>query len=52
MTHTSQPVPYLLFDSARDGAGGAYTEPATERVRTGRRAHVDGPAARAGVSPA
>ena len=28
MTHTSDPVPYLLFDSTRDGAGGEYTEPA------------------------
>jgi 2,3-bisphosphoglycerate-independent phosphoglycerate mutase len=25
-THTSVPVPYLLFDSERDGPGGAYTE--------------------------
>jgi 2,3-bisphosphoglycerate-independent phosphoglycerate mutase len=25
-THTSEPVPYLLFDSTRDGAGGEYTE--------------------------
>jgi 2,3-bisphosphoglycerate-independent phosphoglycerate mutase len=25
-THTSDPVPYLLFDSARDGPGGEYTE--------------------------
>jgi 2,3-bisphosphoglycerate-independent phosphoglycerate mutase len=25
-THTSEPVPYLLVDSARDGAGGTYTE--------------------------
>ncbi len=25
-THTSDPVPYLLFDSERDGPGGAYTE--------------------------
>lgn len=28
-THTSQSVPYLLFDSTRDGSGGEYTEPAT-----------------------
>ena len=28
MTHTSDPVPYLLFDSTVDGPGGAYTEPA------------------------
>lgn len=28
-THTSDSVPYLLFDSTRDGAGGVYTEPAT-----------------------
>lgn len=28
-THTSDPVPYLLVDSAIDGPGGAYTEPAT-----------------------
>jgi 2,3-bisphosphoglycerate-independent phosphoglycerate mutase len=26
MTHTSDPVPYLLFDSTRPAAGGAYTE--------------------------
>jgi 2,3-bisphosphoglycerate-independent phosphoglycerate mutase len=26
MTHTSDPVPYLLFDSTRPGAGGEYTE--------------------------
>jgi len=25
-THTSDPVPYLLFDSIRDAAGGEYTE--------------------------
>jgi 2,3-bisphosphoglycerate-independent phosphoglycerate mutase len=25
-THTADPVPYLLVDSARDGAGGVYTE--------------------------
>ena len=25
-THTSEPVPYLLFDSTRDGPGGEYTE--------------------------
>jgi 2,3-bisphosphoglycerate-independent phosphoglycerate mutase len=25
-THTSAPVPYLLFDSERPGAGGVYTE--------------------------
>jgi len=29
MTHSSDPVPYLLFDSAHAGAGGHYTEPAT-----------------------
>jgi 2,3-bisphosphoglycerate-independent phosphoglycerate mutase len=28
-THTSEPVPYLLFDSTRPGPGGTYTEPAT-----------------------
>jgi 2,3-bisphosphoglycerate-independent phosphoglycerate mutase len=28
-THTSQSVPYLLFDSETAGAGGSYTEPAT-----------------------
>ena len=27
-THTSDSVPYLLFDSTRDAAGGVYTEPA------------------------
>jgi 2,3-bisphosphoglycerate-independent phosphoglycerate mutase len=26
MTHTSDPVPYLLFDSTRPGAGGSYDE--------------------------
>lgn len=28
-THTSDSVPYLLFDSTVDAAGGVYTEPAT-----------------------
>jgi len=28
-THTMDPVPWLLVDSAVDGPGGAYTEPAT-----------------------
>ncbi|HJR24103.1 MAG TPA: 2,3-bisphosphoglycerate-independent phosphoglycerate mutase [Acidimicrobiales bacterium] len=28
-THTTDSVPYLLVDSAIDGPGGAYTEPAT-----------------------
>ena len=28
-THTTDPVPYLLVDSATDGPGGIYTEPAT-----------------------
>jgi 2,3-bisphosphoglycerate-independent phosphoglycerate mutase len=28
-THTAESVPYLLFDSTRDAAGGVYTEPAT-----------------------
>jgi 2,3-bisphosphoglycerate-independent phosphoglycerate mutase len=28
-THTSEPVPYMLFDSHVDGPGGRYTEPAT-----------------------
>jgi len=27
-THTDEPVPYLLFDSAADGPGGTYAEPA------------------------
>ncbi|HEY8216526.1 MAG TPA: cofactor-independent phosphoglycerate mutase [Acidimicrobiia bacterium] len=27
-THTSEPVPYLLYDSTVDGPGGRYTEPA------------------------
>jgi 2,3-bisphosphoglycerate-independent phosphoglycerate mutase len=26
-THTSEPVPYLLFDSTIDGPGGTYSEP-------------------------
>ena len=29
-THTTDSVPYLLVDSAIDGPGGTYTEPATE----------------------
>ena len=28
-THTTDSVPYLLVDSAVDGPGGTYTEPAT-----------------------
>ena len=28
-THTTDPVPYLLVDSERDGPGGTYSEPAT-----------------------
>ena len=28
-THTTDSVPYLLVDSATDGPGGIYTEPAT-----------------------
>jgi 2,3-bisphosphoglycerate-independent phosphoglycerate mutase len=28
-THTSDSVPYLLFDSSNDGPGGVYSEPAT-----------------------
>jgi 2,3-bisphosphoglycerate-independent phosphoglycerate mutase len=28
MTHTADPVPYLVYDSTRRGAGGAYTEAA------------------------
>jgi 2,3-bisphosphoglycerate-independent phosphoglycerate mutase len=28
MTHTAEPVPYLLFDSGAAGAGGTYAEPA------------------------
>ncbi|HTK17357.1 MAG TPA: 2,3-bisphosphoglycerate-independent phosphoglycerate mutase [Acidimicrobiia bacterium] len=28
-THTADSVPYLLFDSTRDAAGGVYSEPAT-----------------------
>jgi 2,3-bisphosphoglycerate-independent phosphoglycerate mutase len=31
MTHSADPVPYLLFDAAQDAAGGAYTEPATAK---------------------
>ena len=27
MTHTTEPVPYLLVDSAHDGPGGIYSEP-------------------------
>jgi 2,3-bisphosphoglycerate-independent phosphoglycerate mutase len=30
-THTSDPVPYFLFDSTHDGAGGEYTERAVAR---------------------
>jgi 2,3-bisphosphoglycerate-independent phosphoglycerate mutase len=29
MTHSAEPVPYLLFDTARDAPGGVYTEPGT-----------------------
>ncbi len=29
MTHSADPVPYLLFDAGRAAAGGTYTEPAT-----------------------
>ena len=29
-THTSDPVPYLLFDSTVDGPGGEYTEAGVE----------------------
>ncbi len=29
MTHSAEPVPFLLYDSASPGAGGTYTEPAT-----------------------
>lgn len=29
MTHSADSVPYLLFDSTQEGAGGHYTEPAT-----------------------
>ncbi len=28
-THTSEPVPYVMYDSERRGRGGVYTEPAT-----------------------
>ena len=28
-THTSEPVPYVMYDSERTGRGGVYTEPAT-----------------------
>ena len=30
-THSADPVPYLLYDSAHSGSGGCYTEPATAR---------------------
>jgi 2,3-bisphosphoglycerate-independent phosphoglycerate mutase len=32
-THTSDPVPYLLVDSAGDGPGGVYSEAATAACR-------------------
>ncbi|HET8618648.1 MAG TPA: 2,3-bisphosphoglycerate-independent phosphoglycerate mutase [Acidimicrobiales bacterium] len=32
-THTTDPVPYLLVDSAVDGPGGTYSEPATAGCR-------------------
>lgn len=32
-THTPDTVPYLLFDSRRDAAGGIYTEPGTAQCR-------------------
>jgi 2,3-bisphosphoglycerate-independent phosphoglycerate mutase len=28
-THTPEPVPFLLYDSTREGPGGVYSEPAT-----------------------
>ncbi len=31
-THTSSPVPYLLVDSAQDGPGGRYSEPAVANL--------------------
>ncbi len=40
-THTADPVPYLLVDSAVDGPGGTYTEAGVADVpaRAGPRAH-------------
>ncbi len=32
-THTADPVPYLLVDSATDGPGGVYTEPGVADAR-------------------
>lgn len=32
MTHTTDPVPYLLYDSTRDGPGGTYSEAAVANV--------------------
>jgi 2,3-bisphosphoglycerate-independent phosphoglycerate mutase len=29
MTHSAEPVPYLLYDTARDATGGVYSEPGT-----------------------
>ena len=39
-THTSDPVPYLFFDSTRPGAGGVYSEAATASCAAGPRARA------------
>ena len=41
-THTSDPVPYLLFDSEVETTGCAYTETATAGLPARRRASPDG----------
>ena len=41
-THTTDSVPYLLVDSATDGPGGVYTEPATAGCRAGARPRAHG----------
>ena len=42
-THTSAPVPYLLFDSEHPGPGGEYTERGVAGMHARRGASPDGP---------
>ena len=43
MTHTSDPVPYLFYDSTRPGPGGSYDEPSVAGCRARRRPPPHGP---------
>ena len=45
-THTHDPVPYLLVDSAERGPGGCYTEADTATLPRGGRPRADGPPGR------